>query len=249
MARTIRDVTFALDCAVGPDPKDIRSLPMPEASWSRSLEELGAPRRIGWSPTLGYAQVDAEVRAICEAALDTLAELGTEIVEIDPVFDEDPVRSWLALSMTSNLRVVDRYRDTDDWTRLDPGHATMMEAFGAPTSGLDVLGAIDECHRLNLRLVEVFHDVPVFCTPTVGGQTGPIGEHGTVDGVPAPFWISCTYPFNMTRSPAGTVCAGFTESGLPVGLQVIGPQHGDVVVLRAIAVLEDALGFERMAPL
>ncbi len=45
----------------------------------------------------------------------------------------------------------------------------------------------------------------------------------------------------MTRSPAGTVCAGFTAGGLPVGLQVVGPQHGDVVVLRALALLEDAL--------
>jgi aspartyl-tRNA(Asn)/glutamyl-tRNA(Gln) amidotransferase subunit A len=52
----------------------------------------------------------------------------------------------------------------------------------------------------------------------------------------------------MTRSPAGTVCAGFTADGMPVGLQVIGPQHGDVVVLRAIAVLEDALALDRTAP-
>ena len=48
-----------------------------------------------------------------------------------------------------------------------------------------------------------------------------------------------TYPFNMTRSPAGTVCAGFTADGMPVGLQVIGPQHADVAVLRTLALLED----------
>ena len=53
----------------------------------------------------------------------------------------------------------------------------------------------------------------------------------------------------MTRSPAGTVCAGFTESGLPVGLQVIGPQHGDVAVLRALAALEDTLAIDRLAPI
>jgi aspartyl-tRNA(Asn)/glutamyl-tRNA(Gln) amidotransferase subunit A len=61
-------------------------------------------------------------------------------------------------------------------------------------------------------------------------------------------WVSFTYPFNMTRSPAGSVCAGFTSSGLPVGLQVIGPQHGDLVVLRAMAALEAALDTGRVPP-
>jgi aspartyl-tRNA(Asn)/glutamyl-tRNA(Gln) amidotransferase subunit A len=55
-------------------------------------------------------------------------------------------------------------------------------------------------------------------------------------------WVAYTYPFNLTRSPAGTVCAGLTADGLPVGLQVIGPQHGDQVVLRTIAALEEAIG-------
>ena len=249
MARTIRDVTFALDVAVGPDPHDLRSLPMPDASWSRSLEDVGAPRRIGWSPTLGYASIDSEVRAICEAALDQLAALGTEVVVIDRVFDENPVRPWLTLAMTSDLRSLHQYRGTPDWDKLDPDHLQMIEAFGASTTALELLAAEDECHRLNVRLVEVFHDVSLLCTPTVGGQVGPIGAAGTIDGNPDPFWISSTYPFNMTRSPAGTVCAGFTESGLPVGLQVVGPQHADVAVLRTLAILEDTLDLNPIAPI
>jgi aspartyl-tRNA(Asn)/glutamyl-tRNA(Gln) amidotransferase subunit A len=54
--------------------------------------------------------------------------------------------------------------------------------------------------------------------------------------------VQFTYPFNLTRSPAGTVCAGVTSGGLPVGLQVVGPQHGDQVVLRTLAALEGILG-------
>jgi aspartyl-tRNA(Asn)/glutamyl-tRNA(Gln) amidotransferase subunit A len=53
----------------------------------------------------------------------------------------------------------------------------------------------------------------------------------------------------MTRSPAGTVCVGLTSNGLPVGLQVVGPQHGDVAVLRALAALEDRIAFDQVAPL
>ena len=65
----VRDITLALDAVVGPDATDLRSLPMPDTSWSRSLHELHAPRKVGWSPTLGYATVDGEVLALCEAAL------------------------------------------------------------------------------------------------------------------------------------------------------------------------------------
>ena len=72
---------------------------------------------------------------------------------------------------------------------------------------------------------------------------------GIVNGQEELNWVRFTYPFNMTRSPAGTVCAGFTESGLPVGLQVIGPQHGDVAVLRTLAAVEDAMALDRVAPI
>jgi Asp-tRNA(Asn)/Glu-tRNA(Gln) amidotransferase A subunit family amidase len=249
MARTIRDVALALDCTVGPEPTDLRSLPMPDASWSRSLEDLGAPLRIGWAPTLGYAKIDREVQALCEAALARLESQGTEIVPIDTVFSEDPVRSWLTLTTTSDLRRVAELEGTPDWERLDPGHVAMIEAFGRRTTALEYLAAEDECHRMSARLVEVFHRVPLLCTPTVAGQVGPIDDQGTIDGETTPLWIALTYPFNMTRSPAGTVCVGLTERGLPVGLQVVGPQHGDVAVLRALAVLEDAIGFDQLAPI
>ncbi len=61
-------------------------------------------------------------------------------------------------------------------------------------------------------------------------------------------WVKFTYPFNMTRSPAASVCAGMSSSGLPVGLQMVGPQHADLVVLRSAAALEQAIGFEALAP-
>jgi aspartyl-tRNA(Asn)/glutamyl-tRNA(Gln) amidotransferase subunit A len=55
-------------------------------------------------------------------------------------------------------------------------------------------------------------------------------------------WHGMTQAFNMTRTPAGTTCAGFTSEGLPVGIQVVGRQHDDVGVLRALAALEDLAG-------
>ncbi|MGK2947351.1 MAG: amidase [Acidimicrobiales bacterium] len=248
MARTIRDVTYALDAVVGPDPTDLRALPMPDASWTRSLADLNPPRTVGWAPTLGYATVDREVAAVCEAAVQRLADQGTEVVEVDPVFDRDPVMAWLTLAMAAGERSLGHLRGTSAWDQVDPGHRAAIDAFGQ-VSGAELLAANDACHLANLRLVELFHRVPLLLTPTVAGQTGPAGGEGTVDGQSTPSWVGFTYPFNMTRSPAGTVCAGFTADGLPVGLQVVGPQHADVAVLRLLAVLEDVLALDTVAPM
>jgi Asp-tRNA(Asn)/Glu-tRNA(Gln) amidotransferase A subunit family amidase len=249
MARRIRDVTLALDSVVGPDPTDLRSLPMPDASWTRSLDDLHAPLKVGWAPTLGYAQVDAEVRAACESALKVLEGLGTEIVEIDPVFDHDPARDWLTLTTVYNLRSLGHHLGTPVGERFDPAIVALLEWGKANISAIDLVRAEDMCHTYNLRLVELFHDVSLILTPTCAGQTPKSGVQGTIDGVESVSWVSFTYPFNMTRSPAGTVTAGFTTDGMPVGLQVVGPQHGDVVVLRLLALLEDALGLDTVAPL
>ena len=248
MAARARDITLALDTVVGPDPTDLRALPLPDTSWSRSLQKLHSPRKVGWSATLGYAQVDHEVLAVCESALKVLEGLGTEIVDVDPVFDDDPGLPWLTLATAGDERTLGHLRGTDDWARLDPGHVALMDHFGATASGADVMAAIDACHLANIRLVELFHQVALLLTPTVAGQTGLIGEQGTINGEASARWVSFTYPFNMTRSPAGTVCVGYTQAGMPVGLQVVGPQHADVAVLRALALLEDAIGIDRVAP-
>jgi len=249
MARTIRDVTLALDAVVGPEPTDLRSLPMPEASWTRSLAELHAPRKVGWSPTLGYAKIDREIARVCEAAVQRLADHGTEVVVIDSVFPEDPVRDWIRIAMVGDERTFGHLRGTDAWSRLDPGHAKLIDLLGRDVTGAELIAAQDACHDANLRLVELFHQVPLLLTPTVAGQTGPAGGNGAIDGEETPSWVSMTYPFNMTRSPAGTVCAGFTHDGMPVGLQVVGPQHGDVAVLRLLAHLEDLLALDPVAPM
>lgn len=249
LTRRIRDTVLALDCSIGPDPSDLRALPMPDHSWLDALDGVGPPRAVVWSPDLGYAPVDQEVLAVCRAAVDRLADAGTEIIEVDRVFEADPATEWLLLTMASHLRTVAK-ADPDDVAgdRLDPDLAAMMDWASAQGSITTPIEVQDLAHELNLRLVEVLHRAPLLLTPTVGGQT-PVGARpGTVDGEEDIAWVRFTYPFNLTRSPAGTVTAGFTEDGMPVGLQVVGPQHGDAAVLRLLSVLEDLLAVDTVCP-
>ena len=246
---TAKESAYALDAIIGPDPTDLRALPMPDESWRDAVENLHPPRRVVWSPTLGYATLDPEIREICERALQALEARGTEVVVVDDVFDDDPVMPWLMLSLTANLRVVEAAVEAGGrWDDLDQDLAGML-AWARDTAGpTAALRSSDVAHHLNLRLVDLFHQAPLLLTPTVAGHTPIGGAGGLIDGAEDPNWVRYTYPFNLTRSPAGTVCAGFTADGMPVGLQVVGPQHADVAVLRMLAVLEETLDIDHACP-
>ncbi len=249
MTRRIAAAVVALDAVVAPEPSDLRSLPRPEASWLATLEDPQVPARVLWAPTLGYATVDAEVLTTCERAVSVLESLGAEVTQVDSVFDTDPVADWLTLTAVFLLRTLDpRYQG--HFEDLDPDLALLVER-GRGITGRQVAEALDACHRVNYRLVGLLRDARLLVTPTCAGVAPPIamGIRGLVNGEATPSWVAFTYPFNMSGSPAATVCAGLTKGGLPVGLQLVGPAHGDLVVLRAAAALEQALGFEQLAPI
>ena len=250
MARRISDVALALDAVVGPEQDDLSSLPRPEASWLDAVVDPKLPTRIGWSPTLGYAPLDDEVRRVCESALASLETLGVEVVELDDVFEADPVRPWLDVVTTCHARDLVPLRDHPRYSELHPQLREAAE-YGATVTGTQLVAALDEFHLLNLRLVELFRSVRLLVTPTTAAAAPHErdGVAGRVNGAHEVAWVRFTYPFNMTRNPAATVCAGLTADGLPVGLQLVGPQHADLLVLRSAAALEAAIAFDARPPM
>jgi aspartyl-tRNA(Asn)/glutamyl-tRNA(Gln) amidotransferase subunit A len=253
MARRITDVVTALDVAVGPDPSDLRSLPRPEASWLAAIEDPHVPVRVIWAPTLCYADVDTEVLAICRRAVEVLESLGAEVVEVETVFDTDPVGDFLTVMGVCQLRTMRPFMGHPRWEEIDPVLRAIVDA-AQTTTAEELVRVFDRFHRMNLTLIDLFHEARILVTPTCAGVVPLVGQgQGTANGAPTPNWAQFTYPFNMTRSPAATVCAGLNSDGLPVGLQLVGPQHGDLVVLRTAAALEAGLlaarGHDLLAPL
>ena len=247
MARRIADVTSALDVAVGPDPTDLRALPRPEASWLAALDDPHVPMQIAYSPTLGYATVDAEVAAVCAQAVDSLESLGAEVVVVDDVFDADPVGDFLILTAAATLRTLRPYFDHPRWDEVHPVLRHFVDA-AQSTTAEQILQVFDRFHLMNLKLVELFRTCRILVTPTCAAVAPHAGEiTSTVNGETTANWVHFTYPFNMTRSPAASVCAGLSSGGLPIGVQLVGPQHGDLVVLRTAAALEAALDIDTLA--
>jgi aspartyl-tRNA(Asn)/glutamyl-tRNA(Gln) amidotransferase subunit A len=296
MARRAGDVALALDVVVGPHPHDIRSLPAKPEAWAPAPGgDVELPRRIGWAPTLGYAEVDAEVLAVCGALVERCADAGAEVVEIDHVFSVDPGIALGTLVQNYIRRSVEHLRGTEWWTKLDPLVIVAAE-LGAVVARdpVALVRAEDACHLTNLELVAAMEGVDVLLAPTTRAVTAEcervmtveellaeLGTAGLVDAaedlgidlsqveaiidavraagplnMPAgrcngqlvPNWHGMTQAFNMTRTPAGTTCAGFTGDGLPIGIQVVGRQHDDLGVLRALAALERVSGVLDQVP-
>ena len=249
MARRIADVTLALDVAVGPDPTDLRALPRPEANWLAALENPHVPVRIAYAPTLGYATVDDEVATACARAVGVLESLGAEVVVLDSVFDADPVGDFLTLTAAATLRTLRPLMGHPRWEEVHPVLRYFVDA-AQSTTAEQLLEVFDRFHFMNLRLVELFHSCRILVTPTCSALAPYAdGMTSSVNGQDTANWVEFTYPFNMTRSPAATVPIAMSSDGLPIGLQLVGPQHGDLVVLRTAAALEAAIDHDFLATL
>jgi Asp-tRNA(Asn)/Glu-tRNA(Gln) amidotransferase A subunit family amidase len=248
MARSIFDLAEVLDVVVGPEPSDLASLPRAEASWSSAVQDPQLPAKVGWAPTLGYAPVDYEVLQACEAALELLGTLGVEVVEVDGLFDHDPVDEWLTIVGACLARSLGPLKGHPHYGAVDETLQLLVDG-GLALDAVGLVRAIDASHHLNLRLLEQLAQVQLLITPTTAGVAPPLSLEGIglINGIEELNWVRFTYPFNMTRSPAATLSVGLASSGVPIGLQLIGPQLGDLAVLEAAAAFEQAFGFSTLA--
>jgi Asp-tRNA(Asn)/Glu-tRNA(Gln) amidotransferase A subunit family amidase len=238
LAADIAGTIAALDVITGQDPHDLRTFPRTVVSFADAVAPR-LPPTIAWSRDLGYAAVDDEIARVARAAAEEVAgSLGARLVDVDAVFDSDPISAWLPLAMGLTRRLIPESRFGD----LDPGLAFLLDAFGQG-SAQDLARAVDAAHELNLVAHQrVFRTHALLLTPTVAGQTPRLGAQGTVNGEEAANWVALTYPWNLTRQPAASVPAGLSAAGLPIGLQIIGRRFDDLAVLDAMAAAEAALG-------
>ncbi len=244
MALRSADSALALDVVVGPDPRDPLSLQHPGQSWAAAVATAEAPARVVWSPTFGFANVDREILAGCTAAVEALEAAGTEVIEVESIFDADPVTSWIVLWAVSRFKAQGHLIDTPDFDKLSESIKPQV-IMGSRFTGVDFARAHDDVYRLNSLLEDAFEQAPLILSPTTGGRVPRIGREGMINGVEDQGWVQFTYGINMTRNPAGSVCVGLDSDGLPIGLQVIGRQRADAEVLGAMAVLEDVIGFDQ----
>ncbi len=250
MTRTVEDAGLMLDVMAGPDERDMSTLPPPPSSFQDAARMTDvSDLRIGWSPTLGYATVDAEVAEITERAARKMGNLGCKFEQIEHVFD-DPGPAWYTLFC---MKFAATHRDDLDRVRdiLEPGYLGFVEA-GFKMSAVDCASAGWVRRLLAQRMGEVLGEFDILLTPTMAVPPLPIGVDNpeTINGRKISIfgWTPFTYPFNMTGQPAASVPCGFTKDGRPVGLQIVGRRFDEYTVLRASAAYELAAPWAQQRP-
>ena len=248
MARLIRDVALCLDAVVGPHPADLRSLPAPGVSWRAALDSPRMPARVLWAPSIDGEPVDSEIAAACASAVDRLVASGVEVVEARTQIGSVP-GAFLQLFFGGLIGPAFRpLYGTDEWADVTDVLAAMLEDVYERATVSSIYQARQRAGQMSLALAEMMDGYEVLLMPTLAGQPPAPGGHGTIDGAETPNWFRFTPLANLTRRPAGSVCCGFSREGVPIGLQVVGHQLDDLAVLETLAVLEDLLDLDPIAP-
>jgi Asp-tRNA(Asn)/Glu-tRNA(Gln) amidotransferase A subunit family amidase len=207
---------------------------------SRSPDLPPRALRVAWVVN-GASDIDDEISRVTADAVATLAAAGVDVSERRSLFDHDRTMDWWTLWTAALANQHGHLLGTPQWDLLWPDVQSMVSWGMDRITAADVTGALDACWHANNDITATLGDADVLVLPTVAGQTPFAGNFGTINGVESPTWVRFTYPFNMTRHPAGTVVAGRTSDGMPVGLQVVGRHHHDVDVLSIMAMFEQVL--------
>ncbi|MGB1446403.1 MAG: amidase [Arenicellales bacterium] len=251
MARNVNDAAMLLDVMAGYDRRDPMSLDDPAESFEEAAISENVPPRIAFSPDLGVTPVDPEVAEICERAALRFEELGARVEKAQPDFSglQDVFQVHRALSFATSLGAeLEANRDT-----FKPEIVWNVEK-GLALTGQDIMNAMVERSEIYRRANTFFSDFDLILTPATVVPPYPVeqrfvqrvGDHEFSNYIE---WCSIAYAFTVLGAPAMSVPCGFTQSGLPVGLQIAAPLREEARLLAAASALENLLRLSDALPI
>ena len=246
MARNVSDVALLLSVLAGPDPRAPLALGDPGSTFAPPLEGSLRGLRIAWSLDLGGSfEVDPEVASVVEEAGRLAARSGAKAFAAWPDLtgaDETfrTLRAWHLHAKYAALLA-------EHPTAFKPSLADNIR-LGRGLTGADVARAYALRTTLAERMRTFFRDYDVLMMPVSQVPPFPVDQEypTSINGVAMESyldWMRSAFFITVTGCPAISVPAGFTPSGLPVGVQLVGPHGSDR------RLLEIAAGFEAVAGL
>jgi aspartyl-tRNA(Asn)/glutamyl-tRNA(Gln) amidotransferase subunit A len=248
MTRTVADAALMLTVIAQPDARDWYGLPYDNEDYSNSVDGKITGLKIAFSPDLGLdTQVDTEVAEAVFNAARQFSNLGASVETIDIDWPVAP-RDILLIHFTSSVAKMMSMLTEEQRAKIEPTLAAMategekLDMLSLKTAELDrVVNGIYMNHLLA--------QYDLLLCPTLPVLAFDVGQPCPNDYVDDPFgWIPFTPPFNLTGQPAASIPCGFSDSGLPIGLQIVGPMYGDATVLTASRAFERARPFADKRP-
>lgn len=249
ITRTVTDAALMLSVIVGYDSRDPNSRRQEPPDFPR-LEDTVKGLRIAWSPDLGFAKVDPEVRSITYAAARIFESFGCVVEEANPPIGTDYFQIAEPIRNTDKYAAFGHLLEThaDD---LTPYIMLVLER-GRKVAGVEYSKSLREIERLRAQVADFFERYDLLLTPTTPVPAFPIRKPPErIEGeevAPNSSTTLFTMVWNLTGQPAASVPCGFSREGLPVGLQIIGRVGEDTTVLRASAAFEETRPWANIIP-
>ena len=241
ITRAVRDAGLFLNATAGYDPRDPTSRRQPPPDFLRGLTRPLRGLRVAWSPDLNYAAADEEVVESLMAAARTFESMGCSVEVAAPDIGE-PFSAFGTIVQADALAAYGHLLEKQADLLSDIPRRTMER--GLEVTGRDYSRAMRAVEETLARIEDFFESHDLLLTPAtavpafVCGQRPRVVAGVELGRIWAPFPFSV--PFNISRQPAASVPCGFSRDGLPIGLQIVGRQGEDRLVLRAAAAFEEA---------
>lgn len=242
ISRTVEDAALMLGVIAGFDGRDPDSSRLPVPDYRAALAADLQGLRVAYSPDFGYADVNDEVAAAAEAAVQVIEGLGVAVRRVDIDCSRAFEAYWPMICANQYAASGGRFEARGD--ELSP-EAFRVYRHGAELSGRDYATALGELDLLRARFDDLFENFDLLISPTMPTTAFRAGEPVTsvrpphdsrMWGFPAhsPF----TFPINAIGHPGASVPCGRDSVGLPMGLHIVGRRFEEGTILSLAAALE-----------
>jgi aspartyl-tRNA(Asn)/glutamyl-tRNA(Gln) amidotransferase subunit A len=251
MTRTVPDAALMLQVLAGHDRYDptTRTTVVPDYSAALTRDIEGA--RLGIPQGFYFDQLDAEVRDCVRTAIQTLERAGAQVEEVSLPLSKYAAAAGRIISLTEPAEIHEQFLKTRPTDYSPDVRAGFL--LGQLILGKHYLKAQRLRSLIRQEMAAALRRVDALVTPTVPipapriGQTTVNINQETVDITWAVSRL--TRPANLTGFPAISVPCGFTQGGLPIGLQLIGRPFAEATVLQLAYAYEQETTWHQRRPM
>lgn len=245
LAWTVEDCAILLQAMAGHDPADPASAKVEIPDYRAALSGGISGLRVGVIRNFFEKDttVSDEMGAALEESLGVFRKLGAKVQDVTL----PPLQDWFACGML--IMMSEAYAIHEPW--LKERFADYGEYFrdrcglGAFITAGDYMAAVRMRRELRETLAKVMQDVDVVVLPTTATSAPRFEAMTKYGSFETP---SFTMPFNVSGTPALSVCNGYGQGGLPLSLQIVGRPFEDATVLRAGHAYETACSWRERRP-
>ena len=246
MTRSTWDCAAVLEVIAGSDPNDGTTLPEAAPTMIEGIAGGVAGKRIGYDRAYSGVDVIPPIAEAVAASVEVLASLGAEIVEIELPDMQPYMAAWPTLCAVEALAA-----HTEHYPSRADDYGAWFGAWlarGASVTAVEYAEACNERAELAGRLAGAFAEIDMLACSAQGTLPHRITEDMMYDDGPGDFdsWrMQFTAPWDMNRAPTLTLPNGWSDEGLPMALQLVGPLGSEAALCRAGYAYEQATDFRR----